>query len=813
MQARNDLLAFTEFTMPGFQRARHHRLICDKLNGVLRGEITRLMIMTPPRHTKSELVSTRLPALYLGQNPTDQIIAASYGADLAHGFGRKVRNLIGDREFRLLFPHVKIAADSAAKDNWHLEMGGAYVAAGVGGGITGKGANLCVRHGSEVITPSGRKKIENVTIGEEVLSYDFSRDCPKFSRVSSVSWRNSDERNRVYTRFGHLVETTPEHLFYANDCWRPAQTLTQGDKLVRCLPNIISPSPRGDVESGAKWQDNSVLLNALHGTAHECRPRQFSLQDMSKLREVSSSEKGGGIGSILQQGLQERASEEDEAKPHSLSPMRDMQFTLPAEEHSPTWEVLLQGVQRFGTLPRYSEGEEPRMEAWAKSSPIHRTLIARLSGCETEDNEARQVSLCGVLCEGETASSSHRHGRIEQSSSEPCDDLQGLSSSISCRGAFYSKEDFVAVVERVCEPAPVYDITVEGTHCFFANDILIHNCIIDDPIKGRADAESVTIRDKVWDWYRGDLRPRLMPDAAIVLVQTRWHPDDLAGRIIDAMHSGGEQWEIVNLPALATSPFDPLGRKLGEALWPEWYDEAALEAIHSSLGERDWMSLYQQEPKSGTEFFSDSMFLVETPAGPAPIAWPQAVKFVFATVDTTQKGGKGRDGTAVSYWAHQELKIPGQYELMLLDWDIVEHEGGLLDIWFPQVFARLEELARSTKARVGTIGAMVEDKAAGSILLQQAPRHKWPMHPIDSKLTSVGKDARAINASGYINAGRVKITEPAYSKRMPFRGAIRNHWLHQMSSYRVGDTEGKEDDLFDTGTYGIALALGNSEGF
>lgn len=143
-QARSGLLAFTRYTMPGYHTGPHHALLCQKLNAVAQGHITRLMVFMPPRHGKSELVSRRFPAWYLGQYPTRQVIAASYGATLAQDFGRSVRNLVATQRFQALFPGVKLAVDSAAKDVWHTAQGGSYTAAGVGGGLTGKGAHLAI---------------------------------------------------------------------------------------------------------------------------------------------------------------------------------------------------------------------------------------------------------------------------------------------------------------------------------------------------------------------------------------------------------------------------------------------------------------------------------------------------------------------------------------------------------------------------------------------------------------------------------------------------------------------------------------------
>lgn len=143
-KARRSLLAFTEYTNPAYVSAGHHKLIADKLEAVERGEIDRLMIFMPPRHGKSELASKRFPAWCLGRNPKRQIIAASYNSDLANDFGRNVRNIVGEPEFGQVFPGVGLSADSAAANRMNTNHGGAYVAAGVGTAVTGRGANIAL---------------------------------------------------------------------------------------------------------------------------------------------------------------------------------------------------------------------------------------------------------------------------------------------------------------------------------------------------------------------------------------------------------------------------------------------------------------------------------------------------------------------------------------------------------------------------------------------------------------------------------------------------------------------------------------------
>jgi len=115
--------------------------------------------------------------------------------------------------------------------------------------------------------------------------------------------------------------------------------------------------------------------------------------------------------------------------------------------------------------------------------------------------------------------------------------------------------------------------------------------LIDDPFKDREEADSERRREVVWDWYRSTLFTRLMPGGAIVLIQTRWHEDDLAGRLLA---QEGDQWEVLELPALED----------GKALWPEWYDVPVLERIKATIGPREWSALYQQRPQpdEGTFF-------------------------------------------------------------------------------------------------------------------------------------------------------------------------------------------------------------------
>jgi predicted phage terminase large subunit-like protein len=146
-----------------------------------------------------------------------------------------------------------------------------------------------------------------------------------------------------------------------------------------------------------------------------------------------------------------------------------------------------------------------------------------------------------------------------------------------------------------------------------------HLLIIDDPVKDAESAQSKTKRDAAWDWWVSTARPRLMPSTrtapagAVIVVMTRWHEDDLVGRLLEHQEDG-DQWEVLNLPALAEDD-DALGRPAGAALCPELFDERDLDSTRRAIGSYWWASLYQQRPAPAEGLlFKDEHFRYWTPS-------------------------------------------------------------------------------------------------------------------------------------------------------------------------------------------------------
>jgi predicted phage terminase large subunit-like protein len=142
-KSKESFLYFVTQMWPIFISGAHHKIMADAFERVAKGELKRLIINMPPRHTKSEFASFLLPAWFLGKFPHKKIIQTAHTAELATGFGRKVRNLVSSEPYQKVF-QTKLSSDSKAAGRWNTHMGGDYFAIGVGGAVTGKGADLLI---------------------------------------------------------------------------------------------------------------------------------------------------------------------------------------------------------------------------------------------------------------------------------------------------------------------------------------------------------------------------------------------------------------------------------------------------------------------------------------------------------------------------------------------------------------------------------------------------------------------------------------------------------------------------------------------
>ena len=170
-KAKNNFLDFTKHIWPDFIEGEHHKIIADKFNKLATGEIKRLIVNMPPRHTKSEFASTLLPAWMIGREPKLKIIQTTHTGELAVRFGRKAKTLIDSLEYQEIF-QTRLREDSQAAGRWETAQGGEYFAAGVGGAITGRGADLLI-----IDDPHSEQDAMNMTALER--AYEWYTSGPR----------------------------------------------------------------------------------------------------------------------------------------------------------------------------------------------------------------------------------------------------------------------------------------------------------------------------------------------------------------------------------------------------------------------------------------------------------------------------------------------------------------------------------------------------------------------------------------------------------------------------------------------------------
>ncbi|MEA2727474.1 MAG: hypothetical protein QOD93_6290 [Acetobacteraceae bacterium] len=266
--------------------------------------------------------------------------------------------------------------------------------------------------------------------------------------------------------------------------------------------------------------------------------------------------------------------------------------------------------------------------------------------------------------------------------------------------------------------------------------------IIDDPIRSQADAESGRQRDHIWDWYRSDITTRLKPGGRVVLIMTRWHPDDLGGQLLEQAEA---EWRVVRLPAFAEGG-DPLGRSVGTPLWPEWEDFEALTRKRELMGERAWSALFQQSPlPSGGRLFSVDRITVVPPERDAE-----------ATVRAWDLAATGLTGRNDPDWT-VGIKLSRDKGGRYLISDVVRIRGT------PH---QVEELIVNTAQKDGTkvIVAIPEDPGqAGKSQTSYLVRQLAGFHVISSRETG-SKATRAMPLASQVEAGNVFILRAEWNR-------------------------------------------------
>lgn len=289
-----------------------------------------------------------------------------------------------------------------------------------------------------------------------------------------------------------------------------------------------------------------------------------------------------------------------------------------------------------------------------------------------------------------------------------------------------------------------------------------HVALIDDPFSSMEDALSERQREVVWNWYTGTLYNRMMPGGSIIVVGHRMHEDDLQGRLLAQQGAGGDKWEVVELPALAEDD-DVLGRKPGEALWPEWYDEKALERIRMNTQPRFWSALYQQRPTPDEgDYFKREW-----------IRWyderPKHLRMYGASDYAVTSGGG-------DYTVHAIAGVSPDDDLYIVD---LWRERTDSDIWV-DVMLDLAEAWKPIKW-AGEKGQI--EKSVGPFLSKRMRERKVYL-ALDSMTSTADKPTRAQAIRGRMAQGKVYFPRKAA-------------WAEEMVRELLSFPAGKYDDQVD----------------
>ena len=296
-----------------------------------------------------------------------------------------------------------------------------------------------------------------------------------------------------------------------------------------------------------------------------------------------------------------------------------------------------------------------------------------------------------------------------------------------------------------------------------------HLLLIDDPIKGREDADSDAMRSNLIDWYRSTAYSRLMPGGSIILIQTRWHEDDLAGWIL--RETSHEPWEVIELPAVLDEKASKiLKRPKGQALWPEAYDKKRLEEIKKTAGSREWNSLYMQRPSAEEGNILKRYWWKE---------WkednPPECNYILQSWDTAYTVKSTSDYSAVTTWGIFEHN--GIQNAILL--------SARRERWeFPELKSEAINLYNEFKPDV----VLIEAKASGWSLIQELQRAGIPITPFNPKRAD--KKTRAHSVTPLFESGRVWYPSSKY-------------WAEDVINQCAQFPSSNYDDLVDSTTQAL----------
>ena len=752
--SRRDFIAFTNSVWPDFISGAHHRKIAKLFEAVAKGEKKRIIINLGPRHTKSEFASYLLPAWFLGQYPKKKIMQISNTAELAEGFGRKVRNLVDSDEYKRIFPELELRTDSKAAGRWNTNFNGEYFASGVGGTVTGRGADLLI-----IDDPHSE--------GEAVLA-QFNPEV--YDKV--FSWYTSGPRQRLQPGGAIIIVmcmTGDTLVLMADGVEKPLRDLRPGDEVAtfedgKLTTAKVNQHKSNGVDSIYKIQTQSGRILRAN-ERHPFLVMNYGVLEWTRLRDLRPGDQLVSLKDAIDPHDQKQNPEC--AKPASQKRAITEKIQPRRDERSDTTEST-----RANCALRKAAKKLFTVEDSAKTTTLKNTGLKATEEEQRSRVERRVSNLAtelppnsmmlwlksvatDVMCAGKSLLSKIQ-GRIGTESSastitmtleefEACCATIATLQSVTGRRQMYLNE-LQRISDFTTDPiltitsdgeAEVFDVEIERTENFIANGVVSHN--------------------------------------------TRWSMRDLTGQILEhSATNNGDKWEVIEFPAILPS---------GKPLWPEFWSIEELQAVKAEIPPSKWQAQYQQQPTAEANAIIKREWWQE---------WtekkPPAVDFVLMTLDTAFEKKKSADYSAIvvfGIWTNPE---DDQAHLILL-------EAWRERLEFPDLKKRVVEFYKEWEPD----SIIIEKKASGAPLIYEMRRMGIPVQEFtpskgNDKITRLNAVAD-IFASGRVWAPGTRWAEELIDEVAAFPAGRHDDFVDcvslALSRFRSGGFIGTKQDEKD----------------
>ena len=624
-KAQSSFMAYVKMMWPGFVHGRHHAVMAKKFEAIANGTLKRLIINMAPRHTKSEFASYLLPSWFLGKYPGKKIIQSSNTSDLAVNFGRKVRNLVGSEQYSTVFPNVSLRQDSKSAGRWATNQNGEYFAIGVGGTVTGKGADLLI-----IDDPHSEQEAAMASGNADVFDKTYE-------------WYTSGPRQRLQPGGAIVIVMcmTGDTLVRMSDGnQKPLSDIRQGDLVATFEKGRLTTTKVNNWRSSGV--DSIYRIQTQSGRilrANERHPFLVMNEGVLEWTRLHQLRVGDELVSLKD------ATDYQELKPSRVNVARAWLQTVITEKIQMLREGALDFMENGKTLPAQklivqnqflvvdSALGITKKNTFRKKRQITPVSIGLSQGTESRLNSltlwlqsaATSVMSAVSLLQRKILEPIGMGGYVLTTAMTPeksvdCSVTIATSQSDTERRQIFLNElrrisDFTT--DQIVKITPdgkeeVFDVEIDRTENFIANGVVSHN--------------------------------------------TRWGDRDLTGRIIkdSVMRGKGEEWEVVEFPAIMPS---------GGPLWPEFWSLEELEALKEELPPIKWNAQYQQSPtgEEGALVKRDWWQVWQKEN-------PPACEFVIQSWDTAFTKSERSDFSACTTWGVFHLNDdPNDVNVILLD--------------------------------------------------------------------------------------------------------------------------------------------------